>query len=148
MTGRAKGLDAVVRHVSLVHELFQEREEPGAVFLEDIPAHDKHIAEARMVPLEESFCVRGIVRVKPLDNADYELKVLVLQVGCRMPMLTKRCKFLWNWLMSVLVVVRTSKSFTRCRMAFVVKAIALAGSNADARLHDLAGPDFRQSAGR
>ena len=63
MSRRAQRLLAVQGHVRRLFKSLKNREQPRAIILEDIFAHNEHIAEARAVTMQERIGICLVIRV-------------------------------------------------------------------------------------
>ena len=88
MTRRTQGLLAVRAVVGVFIELLKNGEHPFAIVEEDLLLHNEHVAEARLIAVEEILCVLLIVGIHIAQNLIAALQIVIMQQGSGLPQRT------------------------------------------------------------
>ena len=89
VTWRAQRLLAVRAVIGVFVEFLENREHPFTIIEEDLLLHNEHIAEARLIAVEEILCVLLIVGIHIAQNLIAALQIVIMQQGSGLPQSTR-----------------------------------------------------------
>ena len=85
MAWRTQGFLAVRAIIGFLVEFLKDREHPFTIIEEDFLLHDEHIAEARLVAIEEILRILLIIRIHGAQNLITALQIVIVQQGSGLP---------------------------------------------------------------
>ena len=138
VAGGTQCLAAVAGHVGLAAEILQNREEPGAVLVEDGTLHHEHVAEAALRAGEEGIGVLRVVGILLLEDGNDAVEVLDMQAGRRRVLLVGRGRATGEGGELLDLGGHDVPALDGCLDGLVGKAVLLLRLRADVPVHDLA----------